>query len=170
MINLMLKILITYLIIFFILPAILLPNNLLIKTKTQKTKKLKKVAERLKGRTKGQTLKNVFNYVTKTYSVERYKFLFLPRLVQYNIEKLIDKKIFLPCYAQNFVLKTLLINTGQFKEKDIKGKGTFAVIDLGERRIIKYIPLAIIHQYLLININKKIFRVDPFRRVFRRIK
>lgn len=72
-------------------------------------------------------------------------------LFESSFNKLWSKKGFLHCHQQNFVMRTLLLNTGLFSEEDIK-------LVLGSCYFN-------IHQYLLVNVgsvNKEWVFVDCF--------
>lgn len=128
-------------------------------TKILKTKKLKKVAKKLKGKTKDQTVRNIYNYIRKRYigSRQKYKLFIVPRLFWHNADKLLDKKdIFLACHILNKIMITLLINTGQFKRKDIQRK-----------HYVTY--LLTIHQYLIVKAGRNQYKVDTFYGKFKKI-
>ena len=153
-IQIILIIIIGWIFFAIILPFLILPNQLF-KTDLQRTKQIKKLAEKLKAKTREQTLRNIYKYVTKTYEgkEKKYKLANYPRLFLYNVNNLIKKRQFIACHIQNHVTKTLLINTSQFKESDIKRNWT----------ITKFLT---IHQYLVVKIKKAKYKVDPFFRTF----
>jgi hypothetical protein len=139
-----------YLILVFLIPLIFFPNFLIFKPKINITKKIKKIAENLKGKNKEETLKRIFDYVQKMYSSERYKLFLLPyKHFYYNVDKFVDKKQFFGCNVQSLVLRTLLLATNQFSEKDLKRK-------------IVMTSFGTIHQYYLVNVKNKVFKADSF--------
>ena len=157
MIELIIKIIIIWFLFATAIPYIIIPN-LLFKTKIQCSEKLKKFSQKFKSKNKQQTLKNIYNYIIKNYKEDTYPFanfinlLNIPKLFAQNIEKIINKKQFLPCHVQNLVLITLLLNTGQFKKSDFKRKET----------ITNFLT---IHQYVIIKINNKKLKADPFFKI-----
>lgn len=157
-IQIILYILAGWILLTFVIPFLILPNYLF-KTKIQHTQKIKKLANKLKRKTKEETLKNIFNYVIKNYGGrnEFYKLFYAHKLFYYNVEKLLNKKQILSCQTHNHLLSTLLLNTSQFKKSDIK------------RKIIMSRRLFILHQYLIINTGKQKFRVDSFMRVLKKL-
>jgi hypothetical protein len=141
---------VVYLILVFLIPLIFFPNFLIFKTKINMTRKIKKIAGRLKVKNKEETLKRIFDYVQKMYSSERYKLFLLPyKHFYYNVDKFVDKKQFFGCNVQSLVLRTLLLATNQFSEKDLKRK-------------IVMTPFGTIHQYYLVSVKNKVFKADPF--------
>lgn len=148
-----------YLLLAIIIPLILRPHRIYLKKRTQKTKEIKRTAISLRAKDKEKTLKNVYNYVIKRYQgfEQRYKLLNYPKLFYFDVNEIIKKDQFLACHQQNLILKTLLINTGQFRDKDFKLKETIT-------------NFGVIHQYLLININKTTYKVDPFFRIYEKLK
>ena len=147
-----------WLIFCFFIPLLILPNHLLFKTKIQKTEKIKKVARRLKGKSKEQTLRNVYNYVIKNYKGIEQRLLVanIPKLFLYDVERLLEKKQFLACHIQNLITITLLINTEQFKETNFKRKETIT-------------PFLTLHQYMIITLDGQRFKADPFMKIFEKI-
>jgi len=142
-------IVLVYFLLVLIIPFLIFPG-FLIGREFKVTEKTRKIASKLKGRDKEKTLRNVFNYVTRMYSSEKYKlFLQLHKHFYTDIDEIIDKKQFLPCHGQSFAFVTLLISTGQFKIKDL------------ERRIT-ITNYGLIHQHYLIRVENKVFKVDPF--------
>lgn len=139
-----------YLALVFLIPSLFFPNFLLIKPKAILTNKIKRIAKKLKAKTKEETSKKVFDYVANEYSSEKYKLLILPyKHFYHNPDKFVDKKQFLPCHVQGLVFRTLLLATGQFSEDDLKKKITMT-------------SFGVIHQYYLIKIKNKTFKADPF--------
>lgn len=156
MIELIILIVMAYFLIIFILPMMVFPNQIF-KTIIQRTEKLSKFALKFKSKDKEKTLRNVYSFVEKCYSSEKYNlFLFLWKHFYTDAEKLIGKNQFLPCHVQNLILVTLLVNTGQFKESEIERKQT-----------ITYFGTA--HQYIIVKINGKRYKIDPFFEIWKEL-
>lgn len=149
-----------WLLIALIIPFTIMPNQGIFSTETQQTKYLEEFSQQFKAQTKEQTLSNVFNYTTSTYTgkEEWLKLLFLyHKHFYHNIEKLIDKKQFLSCHVQALFLKTILINTGQFQEKDFV-----------KQRVITNHFIA--HQYLIVQTDENTkYKADPFLKILEKI-
>jgi hypothetical protein len=144
----------------FLVAIFTIPNFYFIKTKIQKSRKIKDFAKKLKGKRKEETLKKVFDYVTSNYKgkEERWKVVLLFYKWYYlDIEKLLGKKQFLPCHLYNSVFVTLLINTEQFKEDDFQRK-------------VMITHFLTPHQYLIVKVNKKKCKIDLFMRIFEQIR
>lgn len=159
-IRIIIIIIVIYVFLGFILPLIVVPNLYLIRTPVQKTEKLRKFAKKLKGITKEKTLKNCFDYVTRTYYGKEQRWFvvtLIHKLFIQDVEKIIEKRQFLQCHMQNRVLMTLLINTGQFSEKDFERKITMSIY-------------GIVHQYLIIKTENKKYFADAFWKELREIK
>jgi len=149
-----------YFLFSVIIPYFIVPNLHIIKLGIQKTKKLRNFSLKFRAKNKKKTLKNIFDYVIQNFSgqEEKYKVIILPyKIMYYDVEKIIGKKQFLHCTIQNRIIMTLLINTGQFSEKDFIKKLGFS--DFGT-----------IHQYLVVKLNGKKFKIDTFYRIFKEIK
>lgn len=145
-----------YFLFSVILPLFVIPNLAFIKTKIQKTKRLREFSKKFKSKNKEKTLKNVYNFVIKNYKgkEQRYKVaLLLPKVYFQDVEKIIKKNQFLHCHIFDRVFITLLINTGQFYEEDFEIK-------------LQISSFGTIHQYLIVKLNGKRIKVDPFCRVF----
>ncbi len=141
-----------------IVAHIILPNQMF-ETKIQRTKRIKTLANKLKSKDELETLKNVYSYVIKNYigDKEKFKLLIVPRLFRYNLDKILDRKnYFIACHIQNKIIITLLINSGQFKREDMEKK----------HNITNWLT---IHQYLIVRIGIKKYKVDPFYHVFKKL-
>lgn len=162
---------IIFVIILWIIFAILLPYirlpNFLFKEKIEKNQTIAKIAKKLKAKTKKQTLENVYAYV-RTHFEDYHKefdlrhlnrFYELFQLHNYKVRKLLilHRKKFMWCYAQVKVLVSLLKNTRQFSEKEIKIKTCFS-------------PYFSIHQYILIKIGNEKIKIDPFYGIYKQIR
>jgi len=140
----------SYLCFVILIPLLILPG-FLIGNKIKISKTTTKIANNLKTKNKEKTLTNVFDYIKNLYTEEKYKFLSeIQKHFYSNVDKIVDKKQFLPCNVQNKVLMTLLVSTGQFKKEDFKKK-----FSLG-RHFFN------IHAYYLIKVREKLFKADPF--------
>lgn len=142
----------------FLVAIFTIPNFYFIKTRIQRSRKIKEFAKKLKGRRKEETLKNIYNYLISNYKgkEERWKVVSLFYKWYYlDIEKLIGKKQFLPCHLHNRVFMTLLINLG-FKEDNFQRK-------------VKISRFLTPHQYLIVDIGRK-YKIDLFMRIFEELK
>ncbi|MBU0760510.1 MAG: hypothetical protein KJ718_06225 [Nanoarchaeota archaeon] len=150
--NIILSVLLVYFSLTLIIPAIIVPNLWLYKTKkTITSKKLKeKIKELGKIKNKNLFVKSTFLYVAKRYSAATGPINFLvnlPKLFQNDPNKITEKNGFAYCHVQDLIIKTILIGSKRFKEKDIKEKITFS---------------AAIHQHLEVNIDGKKINLDPW--------
>ncbi|MDZ7798088.1 MAG: hypothetical protein U5L76_00550 [Patescibacteria group bacterium] len=138
-----------------IFPYIIFPNYL-IKPKIKSSNGIRKVAKKLKSKNKEKTIRNVYDFLIKQYEGHRkiISINSLKQLFKYNVDELLKNKQFLWCHSQNLILKTLLINTGHFKENDIRIKWTIT------KRLT-------IHQYIEIRKNNSLYKLDPFYEQFR---
>lgn len=104
----------------------------------------------MKSQDKEKILRKAYNFVINHFSNERYNLILqFPKQFYASNKQLLKKKQFAQCNLQCRVLKELLIKSG-FSENDIKTNRKF--IGLG------------FHYYLLVNINGKTWKVDPFFR------
>lgn len=98
-------------------------------------------------------LKDSYDWVINNFSNERYNLVLkLLKQVYVSDERLMKENQFAQCTLQNRILIKLLVESGKFK-----GGG-----DIEKR----WKPFWGIHQYLIIDIGKKKFKIDPFFRVF----
>ena len=156
-IKIVLGIIFLWILLGIVIPFIIFPNYLF-KPKIKTTNKIKQVAIKLKEKNPQKTVKKIYDFVTDNhYGISKSaknKIFYLGRLFKNDVKQNLGNKTYIFCHAQNLVLKTLLINTGQFEEKDIKVK--FVV---GNNLII--------HQYLLVNVESKRVKLDPFYRIYK---
>ncbi|MFA5174590.1 MAG: hypothetical protein WC438_05410 [Candidatus Pacearchaeota archaeon] len=147
-----------YLLLAIIIPIILRPHRIYLRRDIQKTRKIKRIAHSLKARNKEDTLKNIYNYVIKRYkgNEQKYKLLNYPKLFYFNTNEILKRRQFLSCHQQNLVLRTLLINTKQFDIKDFELKETMT-------------NFGVIHQYIIVNLGKIKYKIDPFFKIFEKI-
>ena len=148
--------------IAIVLPYMITPN-FKFKKHIKKSKKIEKIAKKLKDKNKEKTLRNVYHYVIKHYDGDHHQFnpasiVELLEIPKFKIEKklALKEKKFLWCYAQNLIIKSLLINSEQFSTKYIKFKK-----NLGKHFVI--------HQYLIVKIKNIRYKVDPFYNIFKKI-
>ena len=141
-----------------VVPLLTIPNFTKFKGKIQRTKKVKLIANKLKAKSKEQTLRNIFKYVTKKYlsEEEQVKLIIVPKWFYNNPEELLKKSQFLPCCVQNLIVRTLLVNTRQFKNSDIKS------IAMITKKLTA-------HQYLTVKIDKQKYKVDPYFKILKKI-
>ncbi|MCM8774634.1 MAG: hypothetical protein NC820_07910 [Candidatus Omnitrophica bacterium] len=150
-------ILIVYRLLLVLLPYIIFPTFAR-DFRIKKNKKVEKFAKKMMLKNREKTLNKIFDFVQGKYTSEIYKeFLFPKRHFYTEVDKLLEKSLFLPCHIQNLILRTLLIATKQFAPKDFKRKFVLG----------KY---GAIHQYLLIKVGKKRFKADPFFNSIEEIK
>ena len=147
-----------YLSLVFIIPFLTFPG-FLFEIKAKKTNNFKKFASKFKAHKKEQTLRNVFKFIRSKYEKSDYKmYVLLQRHFYINVEKLLKLKGgYRPCHVQCLILKTLLINTGQFQEKDFHKK-------------IIMTHWGTIHKLYLIEVGNSLFEVDPYFNIFKKLK
>lgn len=93
-----------------------------------------------------EALKNSYEYVTSTYQGSREKTVL--QFWKAFGSPFTKKSGFLPCNMQNQLLRVLLVQSGYFKDSDIKFRVT---------------PLNLfIHQYLQVQIGNNYIDVDPW--------
>lgn len=147
-----------WIIVIILIPVLTLPNFYFRKLKKQRSRYIKKIAKELKSKSKEKTLENIFNFVTENYigNKEKYKLWILyHNLFKKDATKYLkNKNQFLACHQQNFLISTLLHETNQFTEEDIRRRFEIAWFHL-------------LHQYLIIKVNKKKFKVDPFFKILK---
>ncbi|MFH0856618.1 MAG: hypothetical protein V1860_01840 [bacterium] len=147
-----------YLITCKILPYFLYPNYFK-KSKVENYDKLKKLSAKLKASNKTHTIKNVYDYITNTYSgdTQKFKIKNLRTILffgDFSTTDILDKKQFLWCHNQNRLFKSILINTGLFKEEEIIIK---------KRLFMSFF----IHQWLYFKLEDKEIIADPFYKIFK---
>lgn len=156
-VKIVLWIIVLWILLGIVIPFILFPNYLF-KPKIKTTKKIKQVANKLKDKNSQKTLKKIYDFLIKNhYGISKStknEIIYLGKLFHNNVEKNLGNKSYIFCHAQNLMLKTLLINTEQFKEEDIKVKWV-----IGSNLII--------HQYLIIKVSNKKIKVDPFCKIYK---
>ncbi len=104
---------------------------------------------------KEELLHSCFDFVVSKNSGERINvFSKFTRLYKLDIDDILETKGYAHCTTMNYLLRTILINSGKFKDADINTKLT---------NIWFLIP----HQYLEIKVsqNKKII-ADPWAKQF----
>jgi hypothetical protein len=157
MIKIIIAIIMIWILITIAIPFFVFPGYIF-KSKTRKTKHLQKIASKLKRKDPEKTLKNTYHMVLKhCYGYKKMSFAGIKELFVYNPEKLITQRKFAWCHSQNIAIRNLLINTGQFRRKDLK-------------LAWRITPKLTIHQYSIITIKNKKFKVDPFYRELEKLK
>lgn len=104
---------------------------------------MQKVVDELKNqKNKEECLRKAFDILSKKYKGRRYYTITgFFKLFELDLNKIWKKKSYLHCTTMNYLLRTLLVKSGFFEDKDIKLKLTS----------IRFISL---HQYLNIKINE----------------
>ena len=150
-IVMIIKIVVIYFVITFFIPLLVLPNYLIYKPKHKITsKKLKEVVKKLdKIKDDERFAKGALNFLKSKYQVSGpiTFFAHLHKLFWHNPNKIIERSGFSYCHVQNMMLKTILLESGRFKEEDIKMKLTFT---------------GVIHQYLVVKVNGGWIEFDPW--------
>lgn len=155
-ILILIGILLFYRFLLFLLPMIF--PNFIVSKDIEISRKIKNYVKDLTKPGKEETLRRIFRHVDDLYSSEMHKEFTLPHThFHRDVNKLIDKVMFLPCHVQNLVLKTLLIASGHFSAKDFVKK-------------IEMTIYGTVHQYLIIDTGKKKFKADPFYNKLEEIK
>lgn len=142
-----------YILFCKIWPYFLYPNYFK-KSKIENYSDLKKIALSLKSSNKEQTIRNVYNYMTKIYSgnvnVLNLKNLFTVfNMGDFSTREILNNPQFLWCHNQNRLFKSILVNTNQFSENKIIIK---------KRYFISFF----IHQWIYIKLQNKEFIIDPY--------
>jgi hypothetical protein len=155
--NTFFYLLISYVIFCKLWPYCFYPNYLK-KSKIENYPELKELSSKLRGNNKLQTVENVHEYMRQTYSgnddvLKIKNLLSIFNFGDFSTKSILDKKIFLWCHAQNRLLRSILINTGLFKDDDIT---------IQKRLFTSFF----IHQWLVINIYDKKIKVDPYYNIF----
>ncbi|TSD01463.1 MAG: hypothetical protein Athens071425_406 [Parcubacteria group bacterium Athens0714_25] len=155
--NTFFYLLLIYIIFCKVWPYFFYPNYLK-KSKIENYPELKELSSKLTGNSKLQTVENVYEYMRQTYSgnddvLKIENLLSVFNFGDFSTKGILDKKIFLWCHGQNRLLKSVLINTGLFKDDDIT---------IQKRLFTSFF----IHQWLVINIDDKKIKVDPYYNIF----
>ncbi|MAG39767.1 hypothetical protein CMI41_02265 [Candidatus Pacearchaeota archaeon] len=160
-----------YILVFKLVPFVIYPNYLL-GSKVENYPAMRRLSKRLTERTRLETFENVYRYVKKNYSggsegLNPRNWLELLNIGDFSTESMLRRKGFVWCHNQNRIMRSLLINTGKFKEEDIKVKYSFWQTKLlGKTRPSSYLWKWIAtHQWLEIKLNGKMVFVDPFYRI-----
>ncbi len=144
-------ILIIYIVGFFILSRLFIPNLGFKKSPLPKKipKEILKKIKKLKARSKNKKhyLRNVYNYLTKKYQGKRLTVLKKPKqLFETDLKKIWKRKGFIPCHTFTNLIRLFLVKSRLFKEKDVEVRHTFLWFN--------------IHQYLKVKIKKRWHKVD----------
>ena len=127
-------------------------------SRISKSEELLRISKKLKKSDKEKTLKNVYKYIVNNYEGDSYQLnpLNLLQLRNFTLKEMLKKRKFLWCYSHIKLLYGLLVSTGQFSRKDIKIKW----------EISRHLA---IHQYSIIKIEDKKYRIDPFYKIFKKV-
>jgi len=103
---------------------------------------------------KKDALEKAFNLIVKRFKGYRFRtYLLFWKAFETNPNKLWQRKGFMHCTHQNFLLRVLLTKSGWFSEKEIQ---------LGYSLVWYISP----HQYLKIKMNNKTIAADPWNSNF----
>lgn len=148
-------------IILMILAPFYLITEKFLEDRIRASKTSKMVAKKLKGKTKLQTLKNIYRYINDHYygAGHQLDYIAFPEVFDFEVvpRLLLKHKRFLWCSNQLSLLTSLLVNSGHFTKEEISLRRTFG-------RTLSA------HFYSQVNIGDKAFKVDPFYDIFRPIK
>lgn len=128
-------------------------------SKISKSKELLKISRKVKRRNKKDTLKRTYDYIINNYKGNPYQFnpFNVLNLQNFTIKRIMKRKRrFMWCYSHVKLLKGILIATKKFSSGDIKIKWSIT-------------PLLSIHQYAVVKIDKKQYKIDPFYHKFKKI-
>jgi len=160
-ILILLGVLIALWVIWMILAPFYIITEDFLEKRLRHTTTSKKIAKKLKGKTKKQTLENVYNYMNKHFYGEGHQFDHnaFPEFFDLGIANrlILKNKRFLWCSNQVALLSSLLVNTGHFTKEEIFLKKT-----IGKQLAA--------HFYVDVNIGKGKVKVDPFYNIFKPIK
>lgn len=148
-----------WILLAIIVPSLAIPNFLLRKQTPRISPLIRKTAHNLKAKSKQKTLQNISKFVTINYTgtEEKHKLALYHRLFISNVNEILKQKQFLGCHLQNLVTRDLLLATNQFKNTDIE-------------RHYQITTFLSIHQYLIIKIDNQKFKLDPFYKIFQKLK
>lgn len=106
-------------------------------------------------KSKEELLRSSFDFVVSKNAGERINLLLrFTKLFQLDIAKILKTRGYAHCTTMNYLLRTILINSGKFEENDIEPKLT---------NIWFIVP----HQYLRVRISQnKTIEVDPWAKQF----
>ncbi|OGG55697.1 hypothetical protein A3D71_02135 [Candidatus Kaiserbacteria bacterium RIFCSPHIGHO2_02_FULL_55_20] len=138
-------------------PYFLYPNYFL-KSKVERYPELVELSSKLRGENPLQTAENAYAYMQRTYTgyTDAFKIRSLLTIFQFrdfSTKNLLNKKQFLWCHTQNRLLKSILVNTGHFKESDVVIK----------RRLFF---IFFIHQWVSLRVDGKEIKIDPHCAIF----
>lgn len=115
---------------------------------------LKAIAKVKASKSQRDALETAYDIVTTRYGGKRFHtYLFFWKAFQKNPNRLWERNEFLHCTHMNYLLRLLLIESGWFKEREIK---------LGYA-LVWYVS---IHQYLKVKVGEKWTAVDPWLDAF----
>ena len=120
-----------------------LPNPKLTKALEKAIKEVKKQ------KTKSAALKKAYNIISRRKHAGKWQTYIFLHKIWLSPEQIMKEKGFLHCSNINYLLRILLINSGKFKEEDIKHKFS----------LIYYLSP---HQYMQVKTEKGWTDVDPW--------
>ena len=155
--NTFFYLLIIYVVFCKLWPYCFYPNYLR-KSKIENYPELIELSSKLRGNNKLETIENVYGYMQQTYSgnddiLKLRNLLSVFNLGDFSTKSILNKKIFLWCHNQNRLFKSFLVNSGLFNENDIV---------IQKRLFTSFF----IHQWLVIGIDDKKIKVDPYYNIF----
>jgi len=147
-----LYILAAYILFCKVWPYVLYPNYLR-KSRVETYPELRELATRLRGEDKTHTLRNVYAYMQETYTgygeiLKINSLLTVFQFGDFSTNKILHRKQFLWCHTQNRLFKSILVNTGLFREDEI----------VVQRSIWSSF---FIHQWICIDIGGRKIEIDP---------
>jgi len=156
-----------YVLLLKALPFVLYPNYLF-PGKVERYLTLVEYARKLRGSNREETLRNAFTYLREYYPSDHaiWKWESLKSLLligDFSTEPYLGKPSFLWCHTQNRLLKSLLVNSGHFREDEIRiGRMFFR-----NHNSPTFGFSVFIHQYVLVDLdNRTTVKIDPFYGIF----
>lgn len=148
--QLLVLILLSYILLIWVLLRLVVPHLGVIKTPIPTTlpPNLARVIAALDAQATSDQhfLELAYSYVTTTYTGSRLKTV--TQFWKAFQNPLLAQPGFLPCTAQNYLLRTMLVTSGRFVESDIE---------------VRVMPFNFfIHQYLRITVGQRVLDVDPW--------
>ncbi|MBI5457772.1 hypothetical protein HY971_03545 [Candidatus Kaiserbacteria bacterium] len=147
----------TYILFCKLWPYFLYPNYFL-RSRIERYPELVELSSKLRGADALQTARNAYAYMRRTYTgyTDAFRIRSLLTVFQFgdfSTRELLNKKQFLWCHTQNRLLKSILVNTGDFSEGEVAIKRTF-------------FPIFFIHQWISLEVNGKKIKIDPHCGIF----
>ena len=156
-----------YVLLLKVLPFVLYPNYLR-SGKVERYPALVERARKLRGLNREETLRNAFTYLREYHPSDHaiWKWESLKSLLligDFSTEPYLGKPSFLWCHTQNRLLKSLLVNSGHFREDEVRiGRMFFRNLNSPAFGLSIFI-----HQYVLVDIDDRTtVKADPFYGIF----